>query len=61
MSMTDIFGTTLSVGDFIVDENGNVGKIINIQHDERALVDFGKSIGTDMVYIGEKIKKGKYW
>ena len=60
-SIKDIYGKKVSVGDTIVDENGNIGWVRRINQGERAIVDFGVGIGHDVVSSGDKIKKGKRW
>jgi hypothetical protein len=59
-SIIDLYGKLILVGDHIIDENGNIGKVLRITGDT-AIVDFGKKIGHDAVHSGDKIKKGKKW
>lgn len=50
-------GKSVGAGDTIEDENGNKGKVKWVK-DDRALVNFGKTIGDDMVYDRGKFAKG---
>ena len=59
-SIEDWYGKIVYVGNYITDENGNVGKVTQITNDT-AIVNFGKNIGSDAVYSGSRIKKGKSW
>ncbi len=57
--LTDMYGRIVKKGSVITDENGNKGKVIEL-YDDRALVDFGREIGKDMIYIGERFTLGKW-
>jgi len=59
-NLTDTYGKSVKLGDFITDENGNIGKIIEYYGDG-ALVDFGKQIGKDRIGYGDRFIKGKKW
>jgi len=58
--MEDIYGKTIKIGEKLIDENGNVGKLLE-DYGDRGIVDFGKGVGKDAVYFGDRIKKGIKW